>query len=204
MALSWPLKTYLYRYFEAVGEKQTSTLMWQLNLRERYGEYGTIHWLSKMYSFPHFHRTIFLPPFSGASLLYSGYVFSWFISVLSQKLLGNPFEHLPSFIHGDSGNSLPQGPWTIFDNTIDASRSAWFLPSVSLGKFLGDGGSSADITLSTSALQLRRSFSEKMTKMWAWGNPRFWNSITHRIAGTLPNICPTSRQGQGKVNARLR
>ena len=85
-------------------------------------------------------------------------------------------EHFPSCIHGEAGFNFPHGPWIMFLRTIVSSLVACFPSSEFWGKWMGSGGSCADITLSTSSLVFGLSSSERITRMWEWGRPLFWNS----------------------------
>ena len=83
-------------------------------------------------------------------------------------------------MHGYVGLAAPQGPCVMSDST-KARSSFWSSPV----------GISADTKRSTSLADLGLLSCSNIRRMWAWGNPRFWNSMTYVKAFTRPKQCST-------------
>ena len=118
-----------------------------------------------------------LPPSSTDLLLYKGYP-SVPVTVLDTNARGYRLEHFPSFMHGEFGFNIPQGPCIIcfvITSCYNLSMSA--------------SGISAHITLSISfGLILLLS----QISMCEYGNPLFCHSTEYIQQHTDPNaLCFT-------------
>ena len=118
------------------------------------------------------------PPSLGDFLLYDAYIQLASTTVCDWKGFGKNFLHLTSFIHSAVGRRVPQGPWIMLVTTISSSQLLCSFSSFEMPGSLGSGGSSARITPSTSSTLWMSSSSAIISKMWMWGRPLFWYSIT--------------------------
>ena len=158
LAAVTPLLQYLNRYLIKYDWLHASTLMWAWNFFRTCRLWGTTHLLSRSTPPLRTLTPVSLRLYIGNPSL-SKFVSFW-------KVFGYFFVQRPSFIQGQLLLRSPHGPCII--NSCTSTK-----PN---GSSLGSG-ISADMYWSTKAAEGSGPQSACQTNIWAWGSPRFWNSI---------------------------